>query len=169
MQISRRHLLALSAGTAAAGAIGVGGLAISWWNKPADTAYRTMSDDEGAFVRAWSGAAFPKTELTPIDGATASLDHFFDEMLHAMPSDTAKLLRMLLHGLDTLPLATDGAHFTELDSNTQQHLFEEWTHSDVSLFRSATQSLVLLVGMGWSTHPRVAPTMQKLHSCGYGR
>jgi hypothetical protein len=169
MQISRRPLLAVSAGTAAAGAIGMGGLAISWWDKPVNEPYRSMSDDEGAFVRAWSGVAFPATALTPIAGSTANLDHFFDEMLHVMPGDTAKLLRVLLHGLDALPLATEGDHFTQLDSTSQNRLFEEWTHTDVSLLRSATQSLVLLLGMGWSTHPQVAPTMQKLHSCGYGR
>jgi len=169
MQISRRHLLALSAGSAAAGAIGAGGLAISWWDQPADKPYRSLSSDEGAFVRAWAGVAFPATPLSPIAGDEAQLDRFFDEMLLVMPADTAKLLRVLLHSLNTLPLATRWGRFTDLEPNTQKRLFEEWTHSDVSLFRSATQSLVLLLGMGWSTHPSVAPTMQKLHSCGYGR
>jgi len=169
MKITRRHLLALSAGTAAAGAIGAGGLAISWWDTPAQAPFQNLSSDEAAFVRAWAGASFPATELTPIDGAQAKLDHFFDEMVGVMPVDTAKLLRLLINGLNALPLTTDGAHFTQLDPATQKQVFETWTHTDVSAFRSATQSLVLLLGMGWSTHPQVAPTMQKLHSCGYGR
>ena len=169
MKITRRHLLALSAGTAAAGAIGAGGLAISWWDRPADAPFKRLSNEEAAFVRAWAGAAFPATATTPINGAQANIDHFFDEMLSAMPADTAKLLRLLINGLNDLTLATDGSHFSDLHGADQSRIFDGWIHSDVSAFRSATQSLVLLLGMGWSTHPTVAPTMQKLHSCGYGR
>ena len=169
MHITRRHLLALTAGTAAAGAIGAGGLVISWWNQPADQPYRHLTSSESAFVRAWSSTAFPATKLISLDGSSANLDRFFDEMLGAMPGDTDKLLRLLLNGLNNLPLTSHATPFHKLPKAAQAELFDNWSHSNVSAFRSAIQSLTLLLGMGWSTHPDVSPFMEKMHSCGYGR
>ena len=169
MQISRRHLLALSAGTAAVGAIGTGGVLISWWDQPAEDPYLSLSAKEGAFVRAWSGAAFPATQTIPLAGSNAGLDRFFDQMLQSVPSEMENLLKLLLNGLDALPSPSHSASFRELTQSDQRDLFDSWSKSDVGAFRSAVQSLTLLLGMGWSTHPDVAPFMQKLHSCGYGR
>ena len=169
MQISRRHLLALSAGTAAVGALGASSLVIQWWNQPASAPYARLSDSEAAFVRAWAGVAFPATQSTPLSGDQAQLDRFFDQVLQFAPPDAAKLLKLLLNGLDAASVPTHGATFVALDDGARLDRFEAWTHSDLSLLRSATQGLVLLIGMGWSTHPEVAPEMQKMHSCGYGR
>ena len=169
MQISRRHLLALSAGTAAIGAIGTGGVVFSWWDQPADDPYLSLSMEEGAFVRAWAGVAFPATETIPLEGSSAHLDRFFDQMLQSVPGDTENLLKLLLNGLNAMPKLTHSAPFQDLPFPDQQQLFASWSRSDVSAFRSAIQSLTMLLGMGWSTHPEVAPFMQKFHSCGYGR
>jgi hypothetical protein len=169
MQISRRHLLALSAGTAAVGALGASGLVIQWWDQPATAPYKCLSDGEATFVRAWAGVAFPATEPTPMSGDQARLDRFFDQMLQFAPPDATKLLKLLLNGLDAASVPTHGTNFVSLDEAGRLDRFEAWTHSDLSLLRSATQGLVLLIGMGWSTHPDVAPVMEKMHSCGFGR
>ena len=169
MRITRRHLLALSAGSTAAAALVAGGLASQWWDQPADLPHKVLSTSEAAFVRAWAGAAYPATATIPLAGESAGLDRFFDAMLATMPEDTAKLLRVLIHALDSASLVTDGASFSALDPDIRSQRFEAWIHTDIDPARSATQSLVLLLGMGWSTHPAVAPHMQKLHSCGFGR
>lgn len=169
MQISRRHLLALSAGTAAVGAMGATGLLIEWWDQPATAPYTCLSDGEATFVRAWAEVAFPATESTPISGAQAGLDRFFDQVLQFAPPDASKLLKLLLNGLDAASVPTHGTTFVSLDHADRLDRFEAWTHSEMSLFRSATQGLVLLIGMGWSIHPDVAPVMKKMHSCGFGQ
>ena len=169
MRITRRHLLALSAGTTAAAALMAGGVATQWWDHPPDAPLSVLKTEEARFLRAWAGTAYPATPDIPLKSAQAGLDRFFDDMLQTMPEDSAKLLRLLFNALDALTLPTDGTAFSLLPPARQSEVFEAWIHSDVDPFRSATQSLVLLVGMGWSTHPEVAPHMLKLHSCGYGR
>jgi hypothetical protein len=169
MQISRRHLLALSAGTAAVGAMGATGLLIQWWDQPATAPYTCLSDGEATFVRAWAEVAFPATESTPISGDQAGLDRFFDQVLQFAPPDASKLLKLLLNGLDAASVPTHGTTFVSLDRADRLDRFEAWTHSEMSLFRSATQGLVLLIGMGWSIHPDVAPVMKTMHSCGFGQ
>ena len=169
MQISRRHLLAISAGTAAVGALGATSLAVQWWDQPATAPYNCLSEGEAAFVRAWAGIAFPRTESTPLSGDRAQLDRFFDQVLGFAPTEATKLLKLLLNGLNAASVPSHGATFVSLDRADRLDCFESWTHSDLSLFRSATQGLVLLIGMGWSIHPNVAPVMEKMHSCGFGR
>jgi hypothetical protein len=169
MRITRRHLLALSAGTTAAAAVLAGSVATQWWNQAADAPFTVLENEEAAFVRAWAGAAFPATTTIPLAGHRADLDRFFDQMLFTMPAETGKLLRLLLHALNHTSVPTAGARFTSLPAPEQSRLFEAWTHTDLDPARSAAQSLVLLLGMGWSTHPEVAPHMKTLHSCGYGR
>ena len=168
MQITRRHLLALSAGTAAAGALGTAAIGLKWWNQAPSAPYSVLTQTEADFVIAWSGIAFPHTEATPLSGDSAGLDRFFDGVLMRMPGTTASMLRMLLNGLNTASIATHGAPFTSLAKSAQTECFESWTHSNLAPLRSATQGLVLLLGMGWSTHPTVSPTFSKMHQCGYG-
>lgn len=169
MRVTRRHLLALAAGTTAAAAVTGGAVVASWWDAPADAPFATLTTDEAAFLRAWSGAAFPATQALPLAGEAAGLDRFFDELLHHTPTDAAKLLRLLINALNSATVVSHGSTFTSLSSTQRSAVFEDWTHSGTAHFRSATQSLVLLLGMGWSTHPDIAPHMRLLHSCGYGR
>ena len=168
MDITRRHLIALTTATAAAGALGVGGVGFRWWNQPAEESFGLLSVEEGAIVRAIAGAAYPRTEAIPLDGSEAGLDRYFDAMLGHVPPITAKLLKFLLHGLDGGTVLTHGATFTSLSRQDQDAVLTTWIHHDLSDLRNAAQSLVLLLGMGWTIHPKVAPYMQQFHSCGYG-
>lgn len=168
MRITRRHMLALSAATAAVGAIGAGGLVIRWWDQPPDAPLTVLSAEEARIVRALAGTAYPHTEAIPLDGAEAGLDHFFDAMLSHMPTEPRKLLKLLLHGLDGGTVLTHGATFSELGPSGRMEALDGWINHELAEMRNAAQSLILLLGMGWTTHPGVAPTMQRFHSCGYG-
>jgi hypothetical protein len=168
MRITRRHLLALSAATAAVGAIGSGGIALRWWDQPAQAPLHTLSGEEAAIVRAIAGTAYPSTETIPLDGSTAGLDRFFDSLLSHMPAQTARMLKLLLHGLDGGCVLSHGGRFSRLSPSVQQDALTSWLGHDLSEIRNASQSLILLLGMGWTIHPEVEPTMQRLHSCGYG-
>jgi hypothetical protein len=168
MHISRRQLLAISAAAAAVGVIGVGGLGVRWWDQPPSSPLQRLSDEEASIIRAIAGAAFPATDSIPLDGAEADLDRFFDQLLQHIPETPQKLLKLLLHGLDGSTVLTNGASFTALTRADRARVFQGWVHHDLAEARNAIQSLVLLIGMGWSIHPAVAPTMEQYHSCGYG-
>ena len=168
MRISRRHLIALGSATAAAGVVGVGVTVTDWWNQPAGAGFTVLSDEEARFIRALAGAAYPRVKDIDVSGDTANLDHFFDQVLDNMPEEPRQLLRVLLHGLDGGAVLTNGATFTDLSPTDRTAVLNGWLNNDLAELRSAGQSVVLLLGMGWTIHPAVAPHMKQLHSCGYG-
>ena len=137
-------------------------------NRAPTDPYAVLHEDEAHFVRAWASVAFPRTATTPIAGEDADLDHFFDGVLQRSPETTANLLTVLLNALNTASIVSHGDRFVALTQSDRNACFESWTHSNTGVFRSACQGLVLLLGMGWSTHPEVAPTFALMHSCGYG-
>ncbi len=168
MKIARRHLLALGAATAAVSVMGAGAGVASWWRQPADAPFSVLSADEAQFVRAWSGAAFPGGATLATDGATANLDRFFDGVLAHVPDTQQHLLRLLLHALDNGAIVWSGSRFTSLSSNDARTVFHTLLAHDIAEVRGAAQSLTVLLGMGYSTHPDVAPVMARWHRCGYG-
>lgn len=168
MPITRRHLLALGAATAAAGAIGVGGTLAHWWNQAPTAPFQALSDAEATFVRAWAGAAFPPGDVLSTDGAEAGLDRFFDLTLTHLPDIQRSLLKLLIHALDTGSIAMAGASFTALSPTDARQAFHRFHAHDLAEVRGAAQSLTVLLGMGYTTHPDVAPTMARWHRCGYG-
>ena len=169
MKLTRRHLLALGAATAAAASVGLtGGLVVHWWDQPATAEYAHLSDDEARFVRAWASAAFPSGEVIALHGADAGLDRFFDRMLSSLPDTQRKLLKLLLHALDTGSIAMAGARFTQLDESAARRVFHRLGEHELAEVRGAVNGLTILLGMGHSTHPQVAPLMARWHRCGYG-
>lgn len=168
MRITRRHLLALGSATAAAGMIGVGIEVSGWWDQPHGADFDVLAVDEAVFVRALALTAYPRVPGIDIDGASANLDHFFDQILRHMSETGRNLIRLLLHGLDTSTLLTHGARFSVLTVADRSDALQKWLNHDLSEVRNAGQSMVLLLGMGWTIHPAVVPKMRLLHSCGYG-
>jgi len=168
MRITRRHLLALGAATAVVGTVGAGGLAIRWWDQPAEAPFKVLSTEEASIIRAIAGAAYPATTTIEIAGENAGLDRFFDALLEHVPDGPATLLKLLLHGLDGGTVLSHGSTFTHLAADERTDALQGWTQHDLAELRNASQSLLLLLGMGWSIHPEVAPTMQRYHNCGYG-
>jgi len=170
MALSRRQILALGSMSALVG--GLGGAAVvtsRWWNPPAAGGFAYLAATEAAFIRALAGAAFPATADIPHSAADLDLDHFFDAALRHLPPDQRKLARVGLHALDALPMATTGSSFVALSGAQQAQVLEAWrTHARPEL-RQATSSLLVVSGMGFCTHPTVAPFFQAWHRCGYGR
>ena len=168
MSISRRQLLALGTATAAAGALTAGGTVFRWWDQPPAASFQALSTPEAAFVRAWAGAAFPSGDTLAIDGGTAGLDHFFDTTLTHLPATQRKLIKLLLHALDTGSIAFAGHSFSQLSPAQARTVFHQLSDHDIAEVRGAASSLTVLLGMGYSTHPEVAPVMARWHRCGYG-
>ena len=166
---SRRQVLALGALAASAGAVGVGVGGLRWWSGPKADGLAHLTPDEAHFVRAFSAACYPATRQVPHSGDDLDLDVYIDASLEIMAPTQRGLIRALLHGLDAWTFPKHASRFTDLDLSTRQDVLQHWlTHSQGEV-RQATTSLVLLVGMGYSTHPLVAPFFERLHRCGYGR
>ena len=92
MAVTRRHLLAASAGIAAAAAVCAGGVGLQWWNQPPAAGFVNLSPDEAEFVRAISGAAFPAGDVITLSGADADLD----ALLNSIESTVQHLPRLSL-------------------------------------------------------------------------
>lgn len=171
MPLNRRTFLTLGAAAAAVTAASLGGAGLTlyaWWDQPADTGFRYLSPDEAAFVRAYAEAAYPSTEAVPFAPTTAGLDHFIDAALESMPSDIGKALRTLLHVMDAATLPTHGARFTALAVAERAHAIEGWMQADDPNLRGIGNMLTLIVGMGYTSHPTVAPFFRAMHGCAFG-
>lgn len=169
MKFTRRHLLATSGALAAAGAIGAGGLALRWWDRPPGAGFAALSLDEHAFVDAIAEAWMPEGGEPSLSGRQAKCGDFFDATLAAMPRQQAKLLKLLLQVLDDTTLVTHGAAFRHLDQAAREAVLHGWIHHDQHLLRGAVQALMILLGVGYTTHPDVAAALQPNFTCWYGR
>ncbi len=169
MSLSRRQALALLAAGPALAALGAGGVLATVWDQAPGPGYRHLSPSEASFVRALGGAAWPATEACPLDGALAELDLFLDASLDSLPELPRKAARAGLHALDALTLPAAGARFRTLDLAQRSTWLTAWLNSDTMALRSAVTSIVLVLGMGYTTHPAAAPAFSRLYRCGYGR
>jgi hypothetical protein len=172
MKITRRHVLAASALAAGAGAVGatvIGGTAASWWKRPAAEGYKVLSEEEGAFLRAFADTAYPATTAIPHAGGTLDLDRYVDANLSHMAETQRNLVKVLLHALDSWPMPARRQGFVALDAPQRAEVLHHWLTHFRGEVRQAATSLVLLVGMGYTTHPDVAPFFAALHQCGYAR
>lgn len=169
MAINRRTVLLGGAAATAAIVAGAGGVLATWWQQPTAAGYRVLSETEAAFLRAMAGALFPPGDVIALDGETAGLDHFVDELFAPAPELPRSALRVLLHALDAWPLSGAHGFFTGLDRAKRQEILLGWAEHPSNDIRSAYTSLVAFLGMGYTTHPDVAPMIAGWYGCGYGR
>jgi len=167
--LSRRQLLVLASAPPLLAAAGAAGVAGSWFLQRPAPPLRFLSTAEAATVRALCGAAWPATTACPLDGADADLDAYLDELMASLGGLQRDGIRMLLHVIEELPLATDGDRFGALPRDRQAALLQSWLDSDQATVRSALVSVVILTGMGYTTHPDAAATFGSLYRCRYGR
>lgn len=169
MRLSRRQLLVLAAAPPLLAVAGAGIVATSWWGQPAGEGFRFLSEAEAGILRALTGAAWPPTPACPLDGATCGLDHYLDAHLATLGDLQRDGIRVLLHALDALPLPSHGARLVALARPDQAEVVHGWLSSDLMELRSAVLSVVILTGMGYTSHPDAAATFGALYGCGYGR
>ncbi len=169
MQVTRRQVLAATAAVPVLGGLGVGTAVWSWWDRPAGAGLKALSEEEHAFVQALAEAWMPRGGTPELSGADARLGDFFDDLMAAMPPPTAKELRLLLHALDHLPVPVRGRRFTSLSLATRSHALAGWLNHPLFLVRDGAAAVMVLIGMGWTTHPEVVPVIRTMFPCGYGR
>ena len=166
--ISRRKLLLYA--TAALGSATIASSIVvgQWWNTPPQEPYVYLNKDEANITLLIAKAAFPAGEQHNIDGEQAGLDRFFDQFLGHLEPQNRKLLKLLLQATDRVSLPLYGQYFSNLPSDKQQSCLAYLINHQQNLIRSAYQSLVAILGMGYSTHPAMAEKLSLLHRCGYG-
>jgi hypothetical protein len=169
MPITRRQVLALGALSAAVATAGVGGTVASWWGQPPGAPLQHLSAGEAAFIRALAEVAYPATAAIPVGAAALGLDVFLDDAMGALPGTPRKLVKLLLNALDAWPVPRRFGTFSTLSVEDRlavmDHLQNHWNPQ----IRQGTSSLLLLIGMGYCTHPQVSPFFSRWHGCGYGR
>ena len=169
MDITRRQVLALTSLGVAAIGVGTALVGVSWWNRSPGTGYIHIDEDEALFIRAFSGATWPATHAVPQDGGELQLDHFFDESLRHLDDQPRTLIRLLLHAMESSTLPTHLAFFSSLSTQERQAVVQGWLVHLLPEIRQAAQTLCILTGSGYSTHPSVSPFFEAMHGCVYGR
>jgi len=165
---TRRKLLAAAAALTAAGAAGVGATAWRWWDQPVHAGWSFLSADEVAFLEAMADALFPPGGTPPLAGADADLARFFDGCIQAWEPTQRKLIRLLLHALDTWTWPAHQAPFSALGIEDRQAVIQGWIGHPLAEIRGAAVSVILFLGMGYTIHPDTADTFAPLYGCRYG-
>ena len=168
MTISRRQLLQWTAALGLASSVAIGVNVSTWWNTDPDTPYVNLNLLEANVVNAISGAAFPAGSTINLNGGQAGLDRFFDELLSAMSSENRTLLKLLLEAIDRATLPTHTTYFTALSLEERQLCIQQWLHNPSHLIRGAVQSLIVLLGMGYTSHPIASEHLSQYFRCGFG-
>ena len=168
MTITRRQLLQWTAAIGVASSVAVGINVSSWWNTAPEAPYENLNLLESAVVKSVSGAAFPAGSTIELNGENAGLVRFFDNLLSSMSSENCSLLKLLLEAIDRATLPTHGTYFTKLSLGERQHCIQQWLHHPSHLVRGAVQSLVVLLGMGYTAHPVASTHLSKFFRCGFG-
>lgn len=169
MKITRRMVLAATAGLAASASVGAGALLARWWDRAPGEGLHTLSQDEHDFAQAVAEAWMPPGGDPPLSGADAALGGFLDGVVSAMEPATARELKLLLQVLDDFTLPTHLSSFRKLPLESRTEVLHGWLHSDQPLMRGAIQAVLVLLSVGWTTHPDVVGRLQPLFPCGYGR
>ncbi len=168
MALTRRQLIAIGSIAVVSSGIGITVIGLRWWDTPADAPYQKMSQNEALILSIIAGAAFPAGRMISIDASKLNLDRFFDQMLSDMPEFQSKLLKLLLNALNTAPYLDFKNTLSEQSPTERKTQLQTWLNHPNHLFRNAVNSLVILIGMGYTSHPEISPYFNKMHQCGYG-
>ena len=168
MPITRRHFIALGAATAVSATLVGSATLVSWWDTLPDAPYHALNSHEANVLRHFAKAAFPSGDAIPMDGSEAQLDRFFDTILMSMTDQNRKLLKLLIQAIDKFPVPLHFASFSTMPTPDQRELITNWLAHDNHLFRGAITSLVLLLGMGYTSHPTASKVLESSFRCGFG-
>lgn len=168
MKLTRRHFLAASALVAGSGVVAAGATAYRWWDQPPSAPFRALSADEAAFFDALAEAIFPAGGDPPLGGRDANVARYVDDVVAGLAPTQAKLLRLAVHAFDNLPRASAGARFSVLPVGEAQAVMRGWIDSPVFEIRGIFQSFYIFTAMAYLAHPKVAPTLAPMFTCGFG-
>ncbi|MCO4745302.1 MAG: hypothetical protein KC912_10985 [Proteobacteria bacterium] len=168
MAITRRHVLAALAGTAAVSTLGAGSVAWSWWDRAPAADLKALSADEFAFVQALAEAWMPPGGEPSLSGAEAGVGHFMDDLVAAMHPAQGKELKLLMQLLDDLTVPLRFSRYANIDLARRTEILAGWLNSENHFLRSGVQALIALIASGYTMHPEIAKTMRTMYRCGYG-
>ncbi len=168
VKITRRMVLAIAAAVPAAGAVGAGGLALRWLDRPVGAGLKVLSDDEYAFAQALAEAWIPRGGEPALSGADADCGRFLDTFMSTMEPVQARLLKVACQALDDWTIVRRGGRFSSLDLETRQEVFRGWVGHPSMSFRGAVTGLVVFLGMGWTTNQEVSRYLAPSFECGWG-
>ena len=169
MKLTRRQILVATSAAAVLGGLTAGGTAVHWWDQPAGQQLAALSEDEARFARALADTFFPPGGQPTIGGAESGAVEGFDALLLAMEEDNRNILKIFLHTLDASTIATRCASFTKLSLEQRAEVLTSWKNHPITVWRIAIESLQILLGIGFTTHPDVAALIQPSFGVGYGR
>ena len=168
MSLTRRQFIKITTALSLMTAGGVGIEVSTWWDTPASEPFQHLNHTEAKVVNAIGGAAFPGGDVLSLSGDTAILDRFFDAVLNAMTAQNRNLLKLLLEAIEHYTVVSHGTYFSNLETLERQTLIEQWLKHDNHLFRGAIQSVIVLLGMGYTAHPEASKHLTQFFRCGFG-
>jgi hypothetical protein len=168
MAVTRRHVLAVLAGTATATTLGAGSVLWSWWDRPKGADLNALSADEFDFIQAMAEAWMPPGGEPSLSGADAGVGYFMDDLVAAMAPAQGRELKLLIQLLDDITVPRRLSRFANLDRELRTEVLAGWLASENHFLRSGVTALVALIASGYTMHPEIAKTMRTMYSCGYG-
>jgi hypothetical protein len=166
--ITRRQVLAAAAATSAAAAIGAGGLAVRWWDRPPGEGLAALSQDEHDFLQSVAEAWMPPGGEPATSGAEAGAGRFLDAVVAAMAPAAARELKLLLQALDDWPAPRRLSPFRLLPLEARIEVLHGWRHSGNWLVRNAAVAVLVLVGEAVTMHPDYLALLRPNAPCGFG-
>ena len=161
-------------------AAGIGGAAVAlgslayrvgfWWDQPAGSSYGVLSELEGKITAGIADALFPGDVGNPPlpNGVEAGVVEEFDRFLGEIPDKPADMLRVVLHAIDDMAIASD-LSFTRFHNRSREERTEivrAWDHSDILVRRAAFRGVKFTLASSYCDHPDVLQAMGIQYTCG---
>lgn len=169
MKVTRRQILAAMAAIPLVSGLSAGAVGLRWYNRAPGATLLVLADDEYAFIQALAETWMPAGGTPSLSGAEADLGRFADDLISSMASMQQTLIKLLLQVLDDATLPTHFASFKSLEIAEREIVLRGWLNADQPEVRTAVSTMLLLLGEGWGTHPKVVEHMRNEYPCGYGR
>jgi len=162
-------MLAAAGVVAAAGTVGVGLRAASWWDQDPADGWRALSPREVDLFDALADAMFPPGGTPALAGSESGVTRWLDAVLADQPEPTGDLIRLLLHALDDEARLTTGHSITGLSLEARADKLRGWLANENHLVRGAVTSISLFLSMGYCGHPDVIKACGWIWPCGFER
>lgn len=138
-----------------------------WWDQSPGPNHEMLSEDEARIASAIAEALFPGDGTMPA-GDEVPVVETFDDYLAAIPTNKANLLRLLLHAIDEMAIATDLGltRFRDRPLKERIDILNAWDASSLSVRREAFEALKMIMSMGYCESPEVLEAAGIHYECG---